>query len=551
MLASLSIKNFALIDNLHVNFEEGFSIITGETGAGKSILLGGLALILGKRADLSSLKIREKKCIIEGEFLISKYNLQDLFVEHNLDFEERTIIRREILPNGKSRAFINDTPTTLTSLAGLAEKIIDVHSQHQTLELADINYQFLIIDSLADNAQYLKSFKEGLNIYRRLNNELKALLNRQQEETNQYEYNAYLLKELNDANFKVDEQSVLEETLEKLNHIEEIKLYLTEAKQLFEQEELGISDQINKYAGILAKLSKFSNEYQELSDRLHSIKIEIDDITQDLDASNENIEYSPAEIEKYNNRLQLIYDLQKKHKVSNIEELLDKQQKLIIKVSSVENASEIIAAKEKEIAELENRLDLLSITLRKNRLAAIPILVKQLETLLKELEMPKTTFKINLLKTEDFNIHGKDDLEFLISTNKGSSFDSLKKIASGGEMSRIMLAVKSILCNYSNLPTIIFDEIDTGVSGEVSNRIATVMSAMSKQMQVIAITHLPQIAAKGTHHFKVYKEEINNRTVTNIKLLKGSDRVSELAEMLSGKEIIDSAIVHAKQLLNQ
>ncbi len=551
MLASLSIKNFALIDNLHVNFEEGFSIITGETGAGKSILLGGLALILGKRADLSSLKIREKKCIIEGEFLISKYNLQDLFVEHNLDFEERTIIRREILPNGKSRAFINDTPTTLTSLAALAEKIIDVHSQHQTLELADINYQFLIIDSLADNAQYLKSFKEGLNIYRRLNNELKALLNRQQEETNQYEYNAYLLKELNDANFKVDEQSVLEETLEKLNHIEEIKLYLTEAKQLFEQEELGISDQINKYAGILAKLSKFSNEYQELSDRLHSIKIEIDDITQDLDASNENIEYSPAEIEKYNNRLQLIYDLQKKHKVSNIEELLDKQQKLIIKVSSVENASEIIAAKEKEIAELENRLDLLSITLRKNRLAAIPILVKQLETLLKELEMPKTTFKINLLKTEDFNIHGKDELEFLISTNKGSSFESLKKIASGGEMSRIMLAVKSILCNYSNLPTIIFDEIDTGVSGEVSNRIATVMSAMSKQMQVIAITHLPQIAAKGTHHFKVYKEEINNRTVTNIKLLKGSDRVSELAEMLSGKEIIDSAIVHAKQLLNQ
>lgn len=551
MLASLSIKNFAIIDNLHVNFEEGFSIITGETGAGKSILLGGLALILGKRADLSSLKIREKKCIIEGEFLISKYDLQDLFVEHDLDFEERTIIRREILPNGKSRAFINDTPTTLTVLAALSEKLIDVHSQHQTLELADINYQFLIIDSLAENGKYLKSFKEGLNIYKRLNNELKALLFRQQEETNQYEYNAYLLNELNDANLKVDEQSMLEDTLERLNHVEEIKLYLTEAKQLFEQEELGISDQLNRYAGILAKLSKFSNEYQELSDRLHSIKIEIDDITQELDAGNENIEYSPAEIEKYNSRLQLIYDLQKKHKVNNIEELLEKQQRLNIKVSSVDNASEIIAAKEKEILELENRLDLLSITLRKNRHAAIPELVKQLEALLKELEMPKTTFKINLIETEDFNIHGKDDLEFLISTNKGSSFDSLKKIASGGEMSRIMLAVKSILCNYSNLPTIIFDEIDTGVSGEVSNRIATVMSAMSEQMQVIAITHLPQIAAKGTHHFKVYKEEINNRTVTNIKLLKGSDRVSELAEMLSGKEIIDSAIIHAKQLLNQ
>jgi DNA repair protein RecN (Recombination protein N) len=551
MLATLSIKNFAIIDNLYVNFEEGFSIITGETGAGKSILLGGLALILGKRADLSSLKIREEKCIIEGEFLISKYDLQDLFVEHDLDFEERTIIRREILPNGKSRAFINDTPTTLTVLAALSEKLIDVHSQHQTLELADFNYQFLIIDSLANNGKYLKSYREGLNIYKRLNNELKALLNRQQDETNQYEYNTYLLKELNDANLKADEQSILEDTLEKLNHVEEIKLYLTEAKQLFEQEELGIADQLNRYAGILTKLSKFSNEYQELSDRLHSIKIEIDDITQELDAGNENIEYSPAEIEKYNNRLQLIYDLQKKHKVNNIEELLEKQQKLIVKVSSVENASEIIATKEKEILELENRLNLMSITLRKNRLAAILELVKQLEALLKELEMPKTTFKINLIETDDFNIHGKDELDFLISTNKGSSFDNLKKIASGGEMSRIMLAVKSILCNYSNLPTIIFDEIDTGVSGEVSNRIATVMSEMSKQMQVIAITHLPQIAAKGTHHFKIYKEEINNRTVTNIKLLTESERVSELAEMLSGKEIIDSAIVHAKQLLNQ
>ena len=551
MLASLSIKNFAIIDNLHVNFEEGFSIITGETGAGKSILLGGLALILGKRADLSSLKIREEKCIIEGEFLISKYDLQALFDEHDLDFEERTIIRREILPNGKSRAFINDTPTTLTVLAALSEKLIDVHSQHQTLELADINYQFLIIDALADNDKYLRSYKKGLTIYKRLNNELKALLNKQQEEANQYEYNAYLLKELNDADFKPDEQAILEDTLEKLNHFEEIKLYLTEAKQLFEQEELGIADQLNKYAGILTKLSKFSNEFQELSDRLHSLKIEIDDITQELADSNENIEYSPTEIEKYNNRLQLIYDLQKKHKVNNIEDLVDKQQKLIIKVSSVENASEIIAEKEKEISEVENNLGLLSKTLRKNRLAAIPKLVKQLEALLKELEMPKTAFKINLVETEDFNIHGKDELKFLISTNKGSSFENLKKIASGGEMSRIMLAVKSILCNYSNLPTIIFDEIDTGVSGEVSNRIATVMSAMSVHMQVIAITHLPQIAAKGTHHFKVYKEEINNRTVTNIKLLTGSERVSELAEMLSGKEIVDSAIVHAKQLLNQ
>jgi len=551
MLASLSIKNYALIDDLHVNFHEGFSIITGETGAGKSILLGGLALILGKRADLASLKDKERKCIIEGEFLITKFGLESFFEEFDIDFEERTIIRREILPNGKSRAFINDTPTTLTVLSSLSDKLIDVHSQYQTLELADANFQFLIIDALANNSKYLTSYKKGLTIYKKLNGELDKLLENQQEASNQYDYNSFLLKELVDADFKTDEQEFLEDTLEKLNHVEEIKSYLAEAQQLAEAEEIGIADLLHQYTSKIAKLSSFSREYEAIASRINSLKIEFDDIAQEIENSNQTTEYSPQEIEKYNNRLQLLYDLQKKHQVTTIEELLEQQQFLEVKVSVVDNASEIIDAKKAEILKIENQLNGLAKTISTNRSKAIPNFIKQVKNILIELEMPNTSFQINLIQKEDFFNNGKDELEFLISTNKGSNFENLKKIASGGEMSRIMLAVKSILCNYSNLPTIIFDEIDTGVSGEVSNRIASVMSSMSKHMQVIAITHLPQIAAKGGHHFKVFKIDKNDQTSTDIKALSDNERIDELAEMLSGKEKVESAIIHAKQLLDQ
>ena len=551
MLTSLAIKNYALIDNLSVKFFDGFSTITGETGAGKSILLGGLALILGKRADLSSLKDNNKKCVIEGEFLIDKYGLESFFDENDIDFEERTIIRREILPSGKSRAFINDTPTTLNVLSELSDKLIDIHSQHQTLQLADTNFQFLIIDALAGNSKYLNSYKKGLDLFKKLNNELQILIKNQQEATNQHDYNAFLLNELVDAEFKPNEQETLEDTLEKLNHAEDIKILLNEAQQLGDVEEVGIADLLNKYQGIITKLSRFSKDFSELSERINSLKIEFDDIAKELENSNETLEYSPQEIEKYNNRIQLLYDLYKKHQVATIDELIEKQKILTIKVSSVENASAILEARKTEITQIENQLNKLAEVIRNNRRKAIPDLIKQLEVLLKELEMPTTSFKINLIETESFLSNGKDELAFLIATNKGSNYENLKKIASGGEMSRIMLAVKSILSNYSNLPTIILDEIDTGVSGEVSNRIASVMSSMSDNMQVIAITHLPQIAAKGNHHFKVYKTEINNKTVTNIKVLTENERVEELAEMLSGKEIADSAVVHARQLLNQ
>lgn len=551
MLTSLAIKNYALIDNLSVKFFDGFSTITGETGAGKSILLGGLALILGKRADLSSLKDNKKKCIIEGEFLIEKYGLESFFDENDIDFEERTIIRREILPSGKSRAFINDTPTTLNILSELSNKLIDIHSQHQTLKLSDTNFQFLIIDALAANSKYLHSYKKGLDLFKKLNNELQILIKNQQEATNQHDYNSFLLSELVDAGFKPNEQELLEGTLEKLNHAEEIKILLNEVQKLGGVEEVGIADLLHKYQGIISKLSGFSKDFNELSERINSLNIEFDDIAKELENSNETVEYSPQEIEKYNNRMQLLYDLYKKHQVTTIDELIEKQQKLSDKVSSVENASANLEEKKDAISEIENQLNKLAEIIRNNRRKAIPDLIKQLEVLLKELEMPTTSFKINLIKTEGFLSNGKDELAFLIATNKGSNYENFKKIASGGEMSRIMLAVKSILSNYSNLPTIILDEIDTGVSGEVANRIASLMSSMSDNMQVIAITHLPQIAAKGDHHFKVYKTEINNKTETNIKVLTENERVEELAEMLSGKEIADSAVVHARQLLNQ
>ena len=551
MLTSLAIKNYALIDNLSVKFFDGFSTITGETGAGKSILLGGLALILGKRAELTSLKDNNNKCVIEGEFLIDKYGLESFFEENEIDFEERTIIRREILPSGKSRAFINDTPTTLNVLSELSDKLIDIHSQHETLQLADTNFQFLIIDALAGNSKYLNSYKKGLDLFKKLNNELQILIKNQQEATNQHDYNSFLLNELVDAEFKPNEQVTLEDTLEKLNHAEEIKILLNEVQKLGGVEEVGIADLLYKYQGIISKLSGFSKDFSDLSERISSLKIEFDDIAKELENSNETVEYSPQEIEKYNNRMQLLYDLYKKHQVTTIDELIEKQQKLFDKVSSVENASAILEEKKDAISEIENQLNKLAEVIRNNRRKAIPDLIKQLEVLLKELEMPTTSFKINLIETESFLSNGKDELAFLIATNKGSNYENLKKIASGGEMSRIMLAVKSILSNYSNLPTIILDEIDTGVSGEVSNRIASVMSSMSDNMQVIAITHLPQIAAKGNHHYKVYKSEINSKTVTNIKALTENERVEELAEMLSGKEIADSAVVHARQLLNQ
>lgn len=550
MLTQLSIHNYALINHLSIDFSSGLSIITGETGAGKSILLGALGLVLGNRADLSSLKDTSKKCIVEAKVAVSNYNLKEFFEEVELDYEDITILRREILPSGKSRAFVNDTPVTLTVLNELKSKLIDVHSQHQTMRLSDTSFQFTVLDALAKNTAKVGSYKRGVNQLNKLQKELESLEKTQKEINLQYEYNLYLFNELEQAKLQVDEQEVHEEKLEKLNNIEDIKLNLSEALEISSNEQIGIQDLLHTLENRLSRIASYSKEYQEISERITSVKIEIDDIVGELETANENVEFNPNEAEEINDRLQLIYNLQKKHAVNSIRELLQVFEDLSDKVGQVENAGSIISKKKKEIAEVSEKLDAIALKISDARKSVIPNLKDELQNLLLDLGMENARFSIKIINTKNYFSNGKDELEFLFSANKGGNFGELKKVASGGELSRIMLAVKKVLSENTQLPTIIFDEIDTGVSGEVSNKIAAIMQEMGKHMQVIAITHLPQIAAKGISHYKVYKEEINSVTTTNLKQLTAEERIVEIAEMLSGKDISASALTHAKELLN-
>ena len=550
MLTQLSINNYALINHLSIDFSSGLSIITGETGAGKSILLGALGLVLGNRADLSSLKDTSTKCIVEAKVAISNYSLQDFFISVDLDYEAETIIRREILPSGKSRAFVNDTPVTLNVLNELRSKLIDVHSQHQTMQLSDASFQFEILDALAKNTDRIASYKRGFIQLGSLKKELLSLETAQKEANKQYDYNLHLFTELEDANIKEDEQSGLEEKLEKLNNIEDIKLNLSESLELSIHEEIGLQNVLNTLEFKISKIASFSKEYQELADRITSIKIEMDDIVSELETANENVDFNPNEVEEINDRLQLLYNLQKKHYVNSNQELLLVFVELSDKVRRVESAEGELNNKKEQILAISEKLDAVAEKISKARTSAIPKLTKQLEFLLTDLGMENARFSIKATLTNTYFNNGKDHLEFLFSANKGGNFGELKKVASGGELSRIMLSVKKVLSENTQLPTIIFDEIDTGVSGEVSNKIAAIMGQMGNNMQVIAITHLPQIAAKGGNHYKVYKEEINGVTTTNLKQLSTEERIKEIAEMLSGKDISDSAIIHAKELLS-
>ena len=550
MLTQLSINNYALINHLSIDFSSGLSIITGETGAGKSILLGALGLVLGNRADLSSLKNTSIKCIVEAKVAISNYSLQDFFISVDLDYEPETIIRREILPSGKSRAFVNDTPVTLNILNELRSKLIDVHSQHQTMQLSDASFQFEILDALANNTDRIASYKRGFIQLSVLKKELLSLETLQKEANKQYDYNLHLFTELEEANIKVDEQLGLEEKLEKLNNIEDIKLNLSESLELSIHEEVGLQNLLNTLEFKISKIASFSKEYQELADRITSIKIEMDDIVSELETANEYVDFNPNEVEEINDRLQLLYNLQKKHYVNSNQELLLVFEELSDKVRQVESAEGDLNHKKEKISAISLKLDVVAEKISKARTSAIPNLTKQLEFLLTDLGMENARFSIKATLTNTYFSNGKDHLEFLFSANKGGNFGELKKVASGGELSRIMLSVKKVLSENTQLPTIIFDEIDTGVSGEVSNKIAAIMGQMGNNMQVIAITHLPQIAAKGSSHYKVYKEEINGVTTTNLKQLSTEERIKEIAEMLSGKDISDSAMIHAKELLS-
>ena len=550
MLIHLSIKNFALIEQLDMHFSNKMSIITGETGAGKSILLGALGLVLGKRADLTSLKDKEQKCVIEAQFQIDNYNLQSFFSDNDLDYEPVTIIRREILPSGKSRAFVNDSPVNLNELQELGEFLIDIHSQHQTRELSEEEYQIRILDAIAGNSQSLAAYQNRLSEYKRAKSQLKKLISDKESLSKEQDYNTFLLEELLAANLKAGEQSELEAVFEKLNNVEFIKEVLDKSLALANEEQIGIIQNIKEVKTALQKIAGLSPEFNELNERVSSVLIEFDDIVNELFNQSEKLVNDPEQLELVNQKLQTIYSLQKKHQVGSVEELLEIQHDLDNKVVLADDLETTIQKLETEVQEITLDLEQMANTISVSRTKAVPILTDKITSVLSQLGMPNARFQFDIRPTETFNAFGKDEIQLLFSANKGTDFGLLKKIASGGELSRIMLAVKAILADYSKLPTIIFDEIDTGVSGEIAHKMGDIMKGMSSEMQVFAITHLPQIAAKGQQHYKVFKSIQGESTISELKLLSAEERIVEIAEMLSGKDITDSALNHAKALLN-
>ncbi|MBO6829952.1 DNA repair protein RecN [Allomuricauda sp.] len=549
MLVNLSIQNYALIDDVRVAFPKGFTTITGETGAGKSILLGGLYLVLGKRADLSSLKNTEQKCVIEAEFEVSNYQLQSFFKENDLDYEDLTILRREILPSGKSRAFVNDSPVTLDVMRALGDQLVDVHSQHQTMQLTDNDFQMKVLDALAENSENLSGYAQELQKLRNESKELQKLEEFQANADKEHDYNSFLLEELEAAKLKEGMQEALEEEYEQLSNVEQIMENLSAGHQLLNDEQLGIVGRLTELKRSFQNLSDFGSDYKSLNDRIQSVLIETDDIASELERLKDGVEANPERLEVVNGQLQQLYDLQKKHHTDSVPELITIREELAQKVDAVANIESKIKAKRDEVASITKTVDVWAKKISEGRKAVIPKLKERLQLDLASLGMPSATFKIELNPSSTFKPNGKDDLVFLFSANKGSNYGELKKVASGGELSRIMLAIKSILAQYENLPTMMFDEIDTGVSGEISNRMGEIMQQMSSTMQVFSITHLPQVASKGQHQFKVYKEEAQGGTSTHIKQLTRDERVRELAEMLGGKSLSESALAHAKELL--
>lgn len=550
MLTSLSIKNYALIEDINIGLQPGFTIITGETGAGKSIMLGALGLLLGDRADFSSIRDTAKKCVIEGNFSISNYKLENFFKKEDLDYEQQSIIRREILPSGKSRAFINDTPVKISALQKLGTYLIDIHSQHETLSLGNADYQFNVIDTIAKNESLILQYRKELKDYKLLLSRFEALKEEQSQAAKEYDYNLFLLNELEEAYLKAGMLEELEERYEELNNVEELTENLSAAINLLQQEEIGSLESLKAVRANLSRISKFSANYENFHNRIQSTIIELDDLEAEMTDALDRVEANPAELEEVNQKLQLIYNLQKKHNADGIAELLEIMHSLQEKVSVTENAESALTEVQAAIKEQEARIGQTAEKLHENREKIIPAFIEQTEQILKDLGMPNARLNIELEQGTDFLANGRDKLEWYLAANKGGSFKEIKKAASGGELSRIMLAVKSILAAQSKLPTIIFDEIDTGVSGEIAKKMGGILQRMGNNMQVIAITHLPQIAGKGATHFKIFKEDSEVATQTKIIKLEEEERIEELALMLGGNTKSDSARAHAKALLD-
>ena len=550
MLTKISIKNFALIDKIEIDFSNGFSTITGDTGSGKSILLNALSLLTGKRADHNSLKDNNIKCIIEAEFCLSKLNIKYVFDENNLDYFDQTILRREILPSGKSRSFVNDTPANLEIMKSIGEKLIDIHTQHESLILSNDYFFFSLIDNLSEQQNIVKIFSENLLFYKEQSLELEKLNRLNISLKNDYDYNLYILNELLNSKLVLGEQEEIESKLKMLKNSEEIRTSLEQIDSLLYLDESSIENKIIVLNSIISNISKYSDNYLEIKDRIESILIELDDIKTELNIPTLDFSNDSSELERMELRINIIYNLQKKHSVNSVAELIKKTNKLQLQLQKNENIEIDIENLHNEIVLKESLLDEQSKKISISRKKILPKLKLDIESILNHLGMENASFNFNINDAKDYNKFGKDTIEVMFSSNKGIEYAPLFKVASGGELSRILLSIKSILSSHSKLPTMIFDEIDTGISGEMSNAMANIMLGMSKNMQIIAITHLPQIAAKGDHHFNVYKHDNFGITNTKIKKLNFNERVDEIAKMLSGDILSDSALVHARELLN-
>jgi DNA repair protein RecN (Recombination protein N) len=550
MLQSIYIQNYALINELEIDFNKGLNIITGETGAGKSILLGALSLILGQRADTSVLKDKSKKCFVEAQFYIQKYNLKYFFSDNDIDYDDLTTIRREITNNGKSRAFINDTPVNLSVLKNLSDSLIDIHSQHENLLLGDDHFQLGLVDSFANHSGLLDNYKTKLEVCNALKSEYNNILNNADKAKSDLDYLQFQFTQLEEIKLIEGEQDDLELELEQLNHAEEIKTNLSSSANLFNAEEISIISNLKQVKNSIELIAKYIKEGDELNERINSSYIELQDINSEIEQINERIEHDPERLEFVTERLNNIYSLQQKHKVSSVKDLIDLKNELERKIDIINSFDFETGKIKKQLEESTDELIQIANQISVNRKKVIPnIEYKVIETL-QLLGIPNAAFKVVQEKVDEFLATGTELIKFLFSANKNVALEELSKVASGGEMSRLMLSIKSLFVETTTLPTIIFDEIDTGTSGEIADKMGTIIKNISTNIQVVNITHLPQIASKGDYHYLVYKKDNQDTTNTYIKLLNQEERINEIAKMLSGEALSDAAIQNAKVLLD-
>jgi DNA repair protein RecN (Recombination protein N) len=553
MLKRLQVRNYILIDELDISLDKGLSIITGETGAGKSIILGALGLMLGQRADAGLLLNKEKKCIIEGTFDISSYDLASFFHENELDFEKESIIRREINSDGKSRAFINDTPVNISTLKDLASRLVDIHSQHETLLLSSSRFQLNVVDAYAGNKVQVDAFRTLFKEYKTIRQELDELVEAERKSRSDLDYFRFQFNELAALQLKDGEQETMEQEQERLEHAEEILSQLGKATGAIYGADDNLVNQLQTLQQVIAGLKKYDELYATLANRIQSLIIELKDVYEELNTAADHLQVDPNRLEQINDRLSAIYSLQKKHRLSSVSELLKMQEELEAKIQNIGSLEDRISASTKQLEQCRRDLMMAGEKLSSTRREAIPGIEKTISKQLSSLAMPHAVLRIALLeeKDEQWTADGLEKVQFLFSANKGMDFKELSKVASGGEMSRLMLCIKSLMAGLSAMPTIIFDEIDTGISGETAAKVGAIMKEMARKHQVIAITHLPQMASKGDAHFLVYKETKKGTTRSFLRPLTDDERVQEIARMLSGEELTAAALENARELLSQ